>query len=61
VEKQRVRFFGFLHGSEHFGKLDRQSAADIQILLFKRLMIELSQCREHLPRGILGPTHAPTR
>jgi hypothetical protein len=34
VEKQRVRFFGFLHGSEHFSKLDRQSAANRQIESF---------------------------
>jgi hypothetical protein len=27
VEKQLVRFFGFLHGSEHLGKFDGQSAA----------------------------------
>jgi hypothetical protein len=27
VEEQSIRFFGFLQSREHFGQLDRQSAA----------------------------------
>jgi hypothetical protein len=43
VEEQRNRFFGFLHGYQQFGQLDRQSAANIQIPLFKRPMTMLPQ------------------
>jgi polyphosphate kinase len=46
VEKQRVRFFGFLHGSEHFSKLDRQSAANRQIESFDVVIQFLRQAAQ---------------
>ena len=49
VEKKRVRFVGFLNGRQHFRQLDRQSAADIQVPLFQRLVVKLPLTRPPPP------------